>query len=370
MTETVISRTAPPGEVRAVQSEEIFDLRVLYGGWTAFGMTSEHRLRAFRRCAREVHEFSYEAHLETRIPLLRRFSDRFQLSPQVTALNAALLAEAERLRPELIWLDKPIYVFPKTIRSLREAGFRVAAYNLDDPLGPRNDPVWRHFIPAIPEFSAHVVPRAVQVQEYLDLGVPQVVKVPLTFEPSVHFSPDRLALVPNRDIDVSFIGFPHDDRFRWINAILKRLPHLRFGLYGWGWERYAARLDAAGVLSHGPVWNDQYREVLWRSRMSIAFVTRSNRDEMSHKAVEIAASGTAMLLETSPEHRRIFPEASAIFFSDPDELPGLIERSLTSLDLNAIGRAGESAVHRAGLSNDDAIRHALKELGYSSAGEA
>ena len=356
--------TALPLHPAAAEPSALFDLRVLYGGWTAIGMTSEHRLRAFRRAAREVVEFSYDALLDTRVPLMRRFSERFQLSPQVHALNRALIATAERERPDLIWLDKPIFVYPSTVTRLREAGFRVAAYNLDDPLGPRNDPVWRHFKPAIPLYSAHVVPREVQVPEYLALGVPQVVKVALTFEPSVHFSPARLDLVPHRDLDVSFIGFPHDQRLRWIRAILARLPDLRFGLYGWGWEAHAGQLRAQGLRCHGPVWNDQYREVLWRSRLSIAFVTRSNRDEMSHKAVEIAAAGTSMLLESSPEHRRIFPEGSALFFSDPDELPELVAAALARPDLAAIGARGEAAVHRARLSNDDEIRRALVELGY------
>ena len=341
-----------------------FDLRVLYGGWTAVGMTSEHRMRAFRRVAREVHAFSYDELLDSRIPLMRRFSDRFQLSPRVSLLNRALVAAAERERPDLIWLDKPIYVYPSTVAALRDAGFRVVNFNPDDPLGPRKDPVWRHFIPAIPFYSALIVPRTVQVAEYLGMGVPQVIKVPLSFEPTVHFSPDRLGLTPNRDLDLSFIGFPHDQRLRWIKAILARLPDLRFGLYGWGWEKHARQLRAQGLRCHGPVWNDQYRETLWRSRLSIAFVTRSNRDEMSHKAVEIAAAGTPLLVEDSPEHRRIFPKGSALFFSDPDHLPELVAAALARDDLPAIGAAGEAAVHRAHVSNDDVIRHCLTTLGY------
>lgn len=356
--------TAPAPLPPPPEAPPRYDCRVLYGGWTSLGMTSEHRLRAFRRVVREVAVLSYDALLATRVPLMRRLSDRFQLSPQVAALNRALIAAAKRERPDLIWLDKPIYVYPATVARLRDAGFRVVTYNLDYPLGPRHDPVWRLLKPALPLYSAHVVPRQAQVPEYLALGVPQVVKVRLSFEPTVHFSAARLGLAANPDLDLSFIGFPHDERLRWIRAILARRPGLRFGLYGWGWEAHARQLRAQGLRCHGPVWDDQYRETLWRSRLSLAFVTRSNRDEMSHKAVEIAAAGTPLLVESSPEHHRIFPAGSALFFSDPDELPDLVAAALARDDLAAIGAAGEAAVHRARLSNDDVIRHCLAELGY------
>src|ERR1700761_9434174 len=100
-------------------------MKILYGGITAFGSTSEHRLRAFRRTARQVVGFSFSDRLETSVPLMRRISARLLVSPGITRLNQDLIETVERERPDLIWLDKPTMVHLKTIEKLRQGGRQV-----------------------------------------------------------------------------------------------------------------------------------------------------------------------------------------------------------------------------------------------------
>jgi spore maturation protein CgeB len=340
-------------------------MRILYGGYLDFGATSEHRLRALRRLfPAEIFEIPFGRYLESPLPFVRRLTERILAGPGIAALNRALIEHATQFRPDLIWLDKPVYFPASTIRRLRDCGFAVVAYMPDDPFGPRRDRVWRHFKAALPYYSAHVVPREVTRRDFLERGAERVACVPFAFEPTVHFVSTALNLTTRKDFDVSFVGSPYDRRAEWIARLARQSPGLRLGLFGPGWDRFGSLLKGAG-LSHQPaVWNDQYREVLWRSRLSLSFVTRGNRDELSHKAIEIAASGTAVLVEHSSLHNRVFRDReSAFFFDDPGSLADIIARALAEPELvNKVGAAGAGAVHAAGLSNDEVLRSAFAQL--------
>jgi glycosyltransferase involved in cell wall biosynthesis len=342
-------------------------MRILYSSPMDLGSTAEHRARAMRRslCS-ELIELPYGRYLDRGNALLRRLGNRFQLSPGVSALNAALLECAEATRPDLVWLDKPVHFHAATIRRLAATGHRVVAYMPDDPFGPRRDPVWRLYAEALPHYYAHVVPRAVTQTEYRARGVERVACVPFAFEPTVHFPPQALGLRQPKDFDISFIGTPYDQRVDWIINLKRALPQLRFGLYGGpAWDRYNARLAEVGLAGLHPLWNDQYREVIWRSQLSLSFVTRGNRDELSHKAIEAAAAGTAVLVEHSPVHDRVFRDGeSALFFDSPAQLPQLVARALADRQASqAIGARGAAAVRAAGLSNDEVLREAFRQLG-------
>jgi hypothetical protein len=342
-------------------------MRFLYGGFLTWGSTTEHRLRAFRRAvAPDALTLPYECYLEhKRFPLLHKIADRLQRSPGITALNAALIDLVERNKVDYLWLDKPIYFHPQTIERVQRRGTRVIAYMPDDPFGPRNDIGWRQFKAALPHYFAHVVPREVTRREFLQRGATRVACVPFAFEPTVHFPAGALGVMVPKDYDVSFIGTPHDERLEWILRLARELPDKRLGLFGDGWRRHRTRLQAAGLKVAPPVWNDRYRDVIWRSRLSLSFVTRSNRDELSHKALEIAACGSCVLLEPSPLHNRVFREReSAFFFDSPLQLSHIVGEALAHEEqLRHVASGGAKAVRAAGLSNDEVLCSALRQLG-------
>jgi len=344
-------------------------MRILYGGPLNLGSTSEHRLRAFRRSISEdIVEFPFERYLASANPPLRRLTERFLASPAISAINRALLQTVEATRPDCVWLDKPVYFHAKTIERLAACGAKTVSYMPDDPFGPRNDSVWRHFKAALPHYWGHVVTREVTRQEFFERGAERVVSVPFAFEPSLHFPPGAIGLSPPKSLDLSFVGSPYDDRADWIMKLATDLPELKFGLFGPGWNRYAGKLEHAGIICNPSIWNDQYREVIWRSKLSLSFVTRSNRDELSHKAIEIAASGTAVLVEPSPVHNRVFRDReSAYFFDDPTALSDVVRTALArGEEFKKIGSNGAKSVRAAGLGNDEILCGALDGLGLPS----
>lgn len=342
------------------------DMRILYGAPLQFGSTSEHRLRAFRRAiAEEVIEFPFERYLNSTITPLRKLTERTLVSPAITSINQALLQAVEADRPDIVWLDKPVYFYAQTIERLFNQGVKTISYMPDDPYGPRNDFGWRHFKAALPHYWGHVVTREVTRCEFSERGARRVVTAPFAFEPSLHFPPGAVGLSPPKSLDVSFVGSPYDSRAEWIMKLASELSGFKFGLFGPGWERHAGRLRKVGLICNPALWNDQYREVIWRSKLSLSFVTRSNRDELSHKAIEIAASGTAVLVERSLVHSRIFRDReSAYFFDDPNGLSAVIRNVLSrDEEYKKVGLNGANSVRSAALSNDDVLSGVMRDLG-------
>ena len=340
-------------------------MKILYCSTGVSGSTATHRLRAFRRIFSDVSYFCYDDLLALGIPGMSRVVDRFQVSPGAALMNRKLIETARRLRPDVIWFDKPIAVPRRVIEALGDLGARTIAYMPDDPYGPRNDPFWRLFKPALTAYWAHVVPREATIDDYRQRGVERVAMVPFSFEPSLHFPPEMARIASPKEFDFTFVGYPHDNRVEWIKHLARKLSGARFGLYGPGWSRYQDDLAQFGVSCNGPVWDDQYRDVLWRSRLSISFVTRSNRDRMSRKAIEIAACGCAVLVQPSSVHDETFKDReSAYFFEDPNGLPDLLTDILANpVELEAVAARGAQAVRQAGLANDDVYADAFRQLG-------
>ena len=340
-------------------------MRILYGGILNLGSTTEHRMRALcRSVAQDVAEFDYDPYLATPNPLFGRLRDRLLVSPGIAALNKALVSRVETQMPDYVWLDKPVFVHPRTVRRLSELGARIISYMPDDPYGPRRDPVWRLFRAALPHYWAHVVTRDVTRREFIARGARRVIHVPFAFEPSIHFPAPPAVPARPREFDVIFVGSPYDQRASWIMRLAQESPGLRIGLFGPGWHKHAAALRAAGLECGPPVWNDAYRETVWRSRLALSFITRSNRDELSHKAVEIAACGVPVLVEPSPLHSRLFHHGqSAFFFAEPAQLSNVVREALAiNGELDRVGRAGAAAVRAAGLSNDQVLTGIFSQL--------
>ena len=119
-------------------------------------------------------------------------------------------------------------------------------------------------------------------------------------------------------------------------------------------------------MSGPSVYNDAYRRRFWESKLCLAFVTRSNRDQVAHKSFEIAASGGVLLAEATAEHRAAFEDGKeALFFTDLADCARLIREYLPRPEARAeIARAGHRRAVESGYSNDERLRKAIGEVRF------
>jgi len=332
-------------------------MRLLYVGSLADRSTSFRRKETLEAMGLEVRAIDPSHWLDRGTSLMRKVRIRTLIGPAVAAFNQAVMDEIEAFKPDVLWCDKALALWPTTLKRVADRGVLSVHYNPDNPFGTRGDPGWRLFLKALPYYDVHLVPRAVNLREYAAYGAKRVHLFPFTFDGEAHRPPqgDPNAGAP---IDVQFIGTPHDDRPAFFRA-LKSLG-VPIKLRGSRWrDRLAGTPDTDIILSDA-VYGDAYRQAIWDAKINLSLVARSNRDPYARRSLEIAACGGFLLAERTEGHAAWFDEdKEAVFFTGAEECADKIRYYLPRPEFRAeIAQAGRARVVR----DRHSTRHRLEDV--------
>ncbi len=331
-------------------------MKILYAGGQAPGSSSLYRRWALEKLGHTVVPFDIHAYLY-RHPLLQKIAFRLAAGPKTEALNRDLLQVAERESPEVFWADKVLQLQPGTLRKMTEMGITTVSYMIDNAFGPRRDPGWRLYSKDVPLFDLHVTQRDVSVQDLRARGARDVMKVQTAYEQTIHYAPPEPVAETSRDRAVSFIGTPYDDRAEVLTRLSAAGVPVVISGNPRSWQRALSAKAFADLYREGELYEQQYREAIWRSKINLSFLTHSNQDEYTHKSFEIAGCGGFLLAERSEGHALKFKEdQEAVFFSGYDELLAKIRTYLPDpAARERIANAGHARAVRDGYHNDHQV---------------
>jgi spore maturation protein CgeB len=359
--------------------ESLECLRLLYVSNLVPDYYGEYRLRALRRLGLG-HVAAVDTGAFTGLSgLAGKLQFRLQAGPDVTHLNHAILQGAEREQANVLLCDKVLSLRPATLRKLRQSSVVTVDFVIDDPFGPRRDPGWRLYRRTIAEFDLTGVQRDVSIADYRQRGAREVVRIRTSYEPTVHYPPPVAAAAAvysaeapaavypamwsdlDRDRQVSFIGTPYDNRGDFLTRLWRAGVPVDVSGSRPHWQAALPPDVFAAVFRVGELKGAAYREAIWRSRINLAFITHSNRDQVAHKSFEITACGGFLLAERTPEHLACFREdEEAVFFSDLEECRAKIDRYLNDEPARArIAAAGQRRAHSSVYDNDSVLRRLL-----------
>lgn len=341
-------------------------MKILYVAPLSRGSSAEYRLRALRRIGAEVVAVIDSETYGTKNAVFRKIEFRAGVGPEVSRFNRDVLRAAEEHSADIVWADKQLWMQPGTLDKLRSRGIFSLSYMIDNFFGPRRDPGWRLYAKDIPHFDLHVTQRDENVKDYLRAGARNAMKVQTAYEPTIHFAPPEGWSDINRDRGVSFIGTSYDQR----GAILSRLAaeeNLPVVISGaeWVWRKVLSDEVMAALFREGELFEQQYREAIWRSKINISFLTHSNRDEFVHKSFEIAACGGFLLAERTQGHMdRFVEDEEAVFFTGYEELRDKIKLYLDDEPARSrIAAAGHRRAITSGYDNDTQVSLILQKVG-------
>jgi hypothetical protein len=339
--------------VPSVASTGSAPLRILYAAGLSPSDSSLYRMWALQRLGARVVPLNAHEYAPGN-SVLRKISFRLAAGPWVDRLNRDLLSLAEQETPDLVWTDKLLGMNPETLQRLRAMGIATVCYMIDNPFGTRRDPGWRLYMKDIPHYDLHVVQRDANIADYKARGARDVIKIQTAYEPTVHFPPPTGWSDANRDREVSFIGTPYDDRAQTLEWLAGQGFCVAISGNQRAWQRVLGADAFARLYREGELYLQQYREAIWRSKINLSFLTRSNKDEFVHKSFEIAGCGGFLLAERSEGHMQRFHEdEEAVFFTGHDELAAKIRRYLPDAEARArIAAAGHARAVRDGYYND------------------
>ena len=338
-------------------------MKILYIGQLTKNDTAEYRRWALVREGHTVESINVQDY-QSRQPLLRKIEYRLVMGPNVARLNKDILAAVERSRPDVVWCDKVLWIWPGTLDRLRSMHIVTVSYMIDNFFGPRRDPGWRMYAKTIPHYDLHCTQRDANVVSYKHAGARDVIKVQTAFEPTLQFPPEPPYTDAQRNRDVSFVGTPYDQRAKTLSRLhADGVPVVISG----GPQHWKPALgpELYGQLyKEGELFSQQYREAIWRSKINLSFLTHSNQDEFAHKSFEITACGGFMLAERSAGHAARFVEnEEAVFFEGYDELLAKIQKYLPDeAARNRIALAGQKRAWASGYDNDTQVRRIVERV--------
>ena len=328
-------------------------MKILHAGRMAPGSSSLNRVWALERLGHMVvtidpHDYQLSNNF------LRKVAFRLSAGPHAQKLNRELIKMAEEHKPDVFWADKVLLLQPETLKRMRELGIITVSYMIDNAFGPRKDPGWRLYMKDIPYFDLHVTQRDVSLKDYFDRGAPDVMKVQTAYEPTIHFPSPVPMTDAQRDRDVSFIGSPYDDRADVMTKVSEAGIAITISGNPRAWNRVLSAPMYTKMFRVGELWEKEYRETIWKSKINLSFLTKSNQDEYTHKSFEIAGCGGFLLAERCAGHSLKFKEdEEAVFFDTTEDLIAKIGRYLPDEEArNRIAAAGRARAVRDGYHND------------------
>jgi spore maturation protein CgeB len=315
--------------------------RVLYAGaLTHFKYnTTICRLRALRALGLDVVSLDAAQALGRNL-WVRRVNQRTYLGPSVRAMNSALLAAAKSQRPDVVWLDTALWVYPWTLRRLRAYTRFLVHYNTDDVFYAPTF-YWLHRL-GVSQSDLYLSTNRLNVLELRQRYGVRTLRVGMGYDADLHRPLENAP--PSSPI--VFVGHWERSTERFLQSLLDAGLPLR----AWGnrWEHSSSdALRSVAFLAE-----DDYVPTIAGADIALCILSRANRNESTGRSFEIPGIGTFMLAERTPEHVFIYGDgAGAGLFSGTEELVSKVQYFLgRPAEREEIARTGHARCAEMGLS--------------------
>lgn len=247
-------------------------------------------------------------------------------------LNLSTMEVARCVRPAFILAIKGNYLHPGTIRRLRaELAIPFGNYYADNPycgvpLSPRKSSAQRRdLLDALRAYSRVWIWERGMAQRLAADGV-AAAYLPFGVDPEAFrpVSPGNCSECVDPHA-VVFIGQHSAKREAHVGAIRRQ----SVALWGSRWDRAAGPFKGRHIIHRRPTFGAHCAELYAAAAVSLNVVDDLNMPGHNMRSFEIPASGGLMLSTYTAEQAEFFPEdEAALYYRDPAEIDGKIERAL------------------------------------------
>lgn len=341
--------------------------RILFVGYLTPYLTTAARHDALVDLGFPVESVDPAPFVESTSRLVSATAYRTLLTPGVFAFNREILERAARFRPDVLWLEKATYLFPRTFRRLRRDPRLLLVYHNTDDWRLKVSLVhrlhWRFLRRTLGEYDLHITSNLWNVDEFRQAGFPRVVHMELAANPAVR-DPGEIPEAERRALGgpVGFIG-------HWEPVTERQLLHLvrhdvPLKIYGGGWDDAEAASELSRAVQHRFVKGDEYARAIVSFDINIGIVSKWNRNHTASRTFQIPALGAFLLHERNEVVTRYFKEGvEAEFFDSDDELLEKCRHYLARPEeRRRIAAAGRRRCIESGYFEPDRVREILPAL--------
>lgn len=239
---------------------------------------------------------------------------KYSLLPDIAAYNQKVIRTCEKYQPSLVFVSKGVYLYPSTIKAIKEVVNKtiIVCFHPDDP--GSNNPITSNslIINSIPEYDYYFIWGKKFFPKLTSLGAQQIYYLPFGYDKNL--IPPWEPCTKNR-YEISFIGNGDRERRKWLKSFSNQNLKAPISVFGTHYKAYN------NVKLYPPVYDATYFEIFRNSKININILRSQNKGALNMRTFDIPASGGFMLHEMSEEAAQIFrPNVEAVYFSSPEEL--------------------------------------------------
>jgi spore maturation protein CgeB len=335
-------------------------LSVLYVG--ASDGTSLDRAHALRRLGHRVD------HLD-----LRKLFKRTRLTAAIVShlgghlfspwVLRALSKSLEGKRYEICVVDGGEMVTPKAIELIRRHAKKIANYNIDDPLGPRDGAKSAAYRQSVAFYDLCIVMRPINVSEARSLGAKHVIQKNRAADEITHAP--RLISDLDREkwsSDVLFLGTWFPERGPFLRQLV--VLGVPLTIRGPNWHKAPEWRALQPHWKGGAIAGDDYAKAIQCAKINLGLLSKGNRDLHTTRSLEIPALGGLFCAERTSEHLDMYVEGrEALYWDSVEECAEVCKNALRNEDLRAqIAAAGHARYLRDGNQNERLMASIIAEL--------
>ena len=306
------------------------------------------RVNGLRALGLDVHVLDTASMASGRFRLVNSLTLRTFLTPSAIKMNEVLLKKTSQCAPDVIWIDKGIWVFPLTLRRLKRYARHVVHHHTDDIHG-KGAYFWLHRM-GMKLYDLHMTTNRWNVLEMMRDGYPNVFRVGMGYDQD-HHQPLTESSFPCSH-EIVFIGHwePHSER----HVIALQKAGLKVKVWGHNWWKASDH----SLRNSVPLSNDEYVCTIAGAKIALCFLSRSNRNESTGRSFEIPSIGTFLLAQRTLEHEYLYGDGvGAALFSDEEELVRKAAHYLANdAERRSVAAVGHARCVALGLSWGDHMR--------------
>ena len=354
-----------PG-VSDIRSQEVIVMRIFYIGQLWEGGTALERMKALNSLGHLTVPFDVSSFAHGVSRPLQSIAARFHLGPILTRLNHALKEQATHLGPIThIWIDKGVWIYPKTLEYIKSLTGAVIVHYTPDPqfLFHRS----RHFIRAVPLYDVLVTTKEWEIPHYKEVGAKRIILTHQGYDLRCYPRNPSQPIRSTYASDVCFIG--HHERHYAQRLMKLTQPDINLRIWGPRWPRYAKwQRVIRPCVSGGGLWGEEYVHAISSAKIGLGLLSKWVPETSTTRTFEIPAMGTFLLAERTALHQQLFDEGKeAEFFSSDDEMLDKTRFYLIHDETRKmIAAAGRARCEKSGYSSTQLMSQIISSLSDGS----
>lgn len=306
-------------------------MKTLYVAAGFDGSTTLDRKRGLVAAGWEIEHLDSDPWVNHPFRKWKGLHDRSSFGPLIWSFNRRILSVARAVRPDVVWVDKGIWVKVSTILKLQEMGAVVAHFTPDSAIQFNRT---RCFMHCIPHYDVLFTTKAWEMDDYRRVGVK---RLELAYQ-GTDVTRTRPMELSNEEqevygCDLVFAGRGEEHYAKTLVALLAQMPSLKLKIWG-AWQVAVQRHPALKPYwQGGNAMGDAYARALSGAKIGLGLLSKLFPETETTRTFEIPACRTMLLAERTDSHLRFFKEGSeAEFFSTVDEAAEKISYYLSNHD--------------------------------------